>query len=157
MSFQVVGLKKSEFAPLVGLSEADLTARNVVRQVAVKSASSRFPCRVSLQDAESGESVLLLNFEHLDVSSPYRSRYAIYVREGASDVELAVNEIPEVMQHRPLAVRSFDAAGMLLDADLALGTDVISTIERLLDSEHAHYLHVHNAKHGCFVARVDRA
>jgi len=157
MNFQVVGLSKSLFAPLVGLSDAQLTPRNAVRQVAVKSPTSRFPCRVSLRYAETGESVLLVNFEHLAVSSPYRSRYAIYVREAAADVQLAVNEIPEVMQHRPLSLRSFDAAGMLVDADLTLDGDVVGTIKRLLDSERVNYLHVHNAKHGCFVARVDRA
>jgi Protein of unknown function (DUF1203) len=157
MNFQIVGLSKSLFAPLVGLSDAELAQHRAVRQVAVKSAASRFPCRVSLRDAETGESVLLVNFEHLDVSSPYRSRYAVYVRETAADVQLAANEIPEVMQHRPLSLRSFDTAGMLLDADLTLGGDVVPTIERLLGSERVDYLHVHNAKHGCFVARVDRA
>jgi hypothetical protein len=35
-----------------------------------------FPCRVSLVDAEIGESVLLVNYEHLPAASPYRMRYA---------------------------------------------------------------------------------
>jgi hypothetical protein len=157
MNFQVVGLSKSQFAPLIGLSDIELARRNVVRQVAVKSAASRFPCRVSLRDADSGASVLLLNFEHLCVNSPYRSRYAIYVGESSVDVQLAANEVPEIMRNRPLALRAFDSTGMLLDADLALEGDVVQTIQRLLIPDNVAYLHVHNAKHGCYVARVNRA
>jgi Protein of unknown function (DUF1203) len=156
MTFQIVGLNRAQFAPLFGLSDLDLAARNVVRQLAEKSATNRFPCRVSLKDADAGESVLLMNFEHLPVASPYRSRYAIYVRENAVDVQLAVDEIPEVMQQRPLSVRAFDSAGTLLDADLAQGENLVPTLERLLGPARTEYLHVHNAKHGCFVARVNR-
>jgi Protein of unknown function (DUF1203) len=157
MNFQVLGLRKELFQSLVGMSDADLSTRNVARRVAEKSATSRYPCRVSLKDAEAGESVLLVNFEHLDVKSPYRSSYAIYVRENAEEVQLATDQIPEVMQHRPLSLRSFDADGMLVDADLAQGDNLVPTINRMLNNARADYLHVHNAKHGCFVARVNRS
>jgi hypothetical protein len=156
MSFQIVGLKRADFATFFELSDADLAAQGVVRRTAEKSATSRFPCRVSLRDADAGESVLLMNFEHLSVDSPYRSRYAILVRENAVDARLAVNEIPEVMRHRPLSLRAFDNAGMLLDADLAQGDSLVPTLQRMLEKPHTEYLHAHNAKHGCFVARVNR-
>jgi hypothetical protein len=90
------------------------------------------------------------------VTSPYRSTYAIYVRQNAREARLPINQIPAVLATRLLSVRAFDHAGMLIDADLVPGTALAGTIERLL-SHRADFLHVHNAKPGCFAARVDRA
>src|SRR5581483_6788056 len=86
MSFRVSGLSVAEFAPLFGLPETELAIRGIARHTA--DVSPGFPCRVSLEDAEPGETLLLLNYEHLSVASPYRSRYAIYVRENAREAQL---------------------------------------------------------------------
>jgi hypothetical protein len=155
MSFQITGLPAAEFAPLFGVSDAQLAKRDVIRQVADRTPG--FPCRVSLRDAEPGETVLLLNYEHLPVASPYRSRYAIYVREGALDAQLGMNEIPEVLRTRLLSVRAFDAAAMLLDAEVVQGTGLAAVIERMFARQDVAFLHAHNAKPGCFAARIDRA
>ena len=40
------------------------------------------PCRISLTDSEPGDELILINYEHHPVSSPYRIRFAIHVREG---------------------------------------------------------------------------
>jgi Protein of unknown function (DUF1203) len=112
---------------------------------------------VSLVDARPGERLLLVNYEHLPVISPYRARYAIYVREKASEARLAVDEIPPVLASRLLSLRAFSAAGMLLDADVSQGVELRGDIERLLAREEVAYLHVHNARPGCYAARVDRA
>ena len=154
MSFRISGLAANEFAALFGSTDAELAARNACRVVADRHPG--FPCRVSLIDAQRGESVLLVNYEHLPVATPYRSRYAIYVRENASDARLAVNEIPQVLQHRLLSLRAFSRAGMLLDADVAEGAALAPALERLLAPAEVAYLHVHNARPGCFAARVDR-
>src|SRR5690348_11586725 len=103
MGFRVSGLGREEFAPLFELSEAQLAAQGIVRRVADRRPG--FPCRVSLQDAEPGETLLLLNYEHLPVTSPYRARHAIYVRENAQTATPAVNEIPEVLRTRLLSLR----------------------------------------------------
>ncbi|HUJ53893.1 MAG TPA: DUF1203 domain-containing protein [Steroidobacteraceae bacterium] len=155
MSFRISGLAASEFSGLFGLSDAELAARNACRVVADRHPG--FPCRVSLVDAQPGERLLLVNYEHLPVTSPYRSRYAIYVRENASEAQLGVNEIPQVLQHRLLSLRAFDPAGMLLDADVVEGAALVPALERLLAPPQVAYLHVHNARPGCFAARVDRA
>lgn len=157
MGFRIAGLKMAQFAQLFALSEAELARLGAVRQTAMHTGNSRFPCRVSLRYAREGESLLLLNYEHLPVGGPYRSRYAIYVRENAVEAQLAADEIPEVMQNRPLSLRAFSAGGMLLDADLAQGDAVGPALERLLRDEAADYVHAHNARYGCFVARIDRA
>ncbi|MBV8909127.1 MAG: DUF1203 domain-containing protein, partial [Gammaproteobacteria bacterium] len=67
MSFQISGLGFGQFAPLVALSDHQLLARNARRVVADRHPG--FPCRVSLVDAQPGERVLLVNYEHLPVTS----------------------------------------------------------------------------------------
>jgi hypothetical protein len=155
MNFQISGLPVAPFAPLFGLSDAELAKHAIVRHTADKSPG--FPCRVSLRDAAPGETLLLLNYEHLAVASPYRSSHAIYVREHAEEAHVAVNEVPEVLRRRLLSLRAFDKQGMMLDADVADGRDIEPLIERMLELREVDYLHVHNAKPGCFAARVDRA
>ncbi|HEY3784215.1 MAG TPA: DUF1203 domain-containing protein [Steroidobacteraceae bacterium] len=155
MSFKISGLPVAPFAPLFGLPDAELNSRGILRKTA--DVSPGFPCRVSLQDAEPGDTLLLLNYEHLSVASPYRSRYAIYVRENAREASLRTNETPQVLRRRLLSLRAFDDAGMLRDADVIDGGDIERLIEKMLSREEVSYLHVHNAKPGCFAARVDRA
>jgi hypothetical protein len=155
MGFRISALDRDEFAPLFGLSDAQLSARGIVRRVADRQPG--FPCRVSLQDAEPGETLLLLNYEHLAVASPYRARHAIYVRENAQTAQPAVNEIPTVLRNRLLSLRAYDGAGMMVEADVVHGTDVEPVIERILAEQKVEFIHVHNAKPGCFAARIDRA
>jgi Protein of unknown function (DUF1203) len=152
--FQISPLPLETFSHLFGLPDEELDARGIVVRRAGE--GDRFPCRVSLRDARPGERALLLNYEHQDADTPYRSRYAIFVIEGAKQAELAPGEMPEVFNGRPLAVRAFSDAGMLLKADMALGVGVKPVIERLLEDPEVAYLHVHNAMHGCYAARVDR-
>jgi hypothetical protein len=155
MGFRISGLGFEQFAPLVALSDEQLLGHEARRVVADRHPG--FPCRVSLVDARPGERVLLVNYEHLSVLSPYRSRYAIYVRENAIEARLAVDEIPPVLENRLLSLRAFSGAGMLLDADVTEGAELRAGIERLLGRADVAYLHVHNARPGCYAARVDRA
>ena len=98
-----------------------------------------------------------MNWEHHPAATPYRSRYAIYVNEAATQTRRLTDALPPVLRGRPIAVRAFDAAGMLLGAELALNDDVREAILRRFDDPAVAYLHAHNAAHGCFAARIDRA
>jgi hypothetical protein len=155
MDFQISGLPLAEFQPLFALSDAELARRNMMWRVADERPG--FPCRVSLRDADIGERCLLLNYEHLAVASPYRSRHAIFVRENAVEAHPEVNEVPDVLAIRLLSIRAFDEAGMMRDADVVQGKDVVPLIRRMLGDSQVAYLHAHNAKLGCFAARIDRA
>jgi len=155
MDFRIRGLAASEFDPLTGASDERLRALGV-RRTRVTAPHSA-PDRISLRDADPGETVLLLNYEHLAVDSPYRSRHAIYVIEGEQRTFDAVNEVPDVMRRRMLSMRAFDEAGTMLDADLADGREAESLIERLRANPQAAYVHAHYAKRGCFAARIERA
>lgn len=155
MSFKICGLPYGPFAPLFAQSDEALRAQGARRMVA--DCRPGFACRVSLRDADPGETVILTSFEHLPVATPYRSRHAIYVRQDAREARCEVNEIPEVLASRLISLRAFDGEGMMMGAEVSPGSELAPLIERLLDQPHVAYLHAHNAKPGCFAARVERA
>jgi hypothetical protein len=155
MAFRISGLPRAAFAPLFALPAAQLARHQARLQIVDRHPG--FPCRVSLRDAALGETVLLVNYEHLPVDSPYRSRHAIFVRRDAQEAQLTVNEVPQCLASRLLSVRALDADGMMLDAEVVAGAQLPEVIERLLAPQAVSYLHVHNAKPGCFAARVERA
>ena len=154
MDFQILALDVGQFRHLFGLDQAALAKLGVQRIVA--DSRPGYPCRVSLQDAAIGEKVLLMNYEHQSRPGPYRSGHAIFVREWATQATPDRNEIPEVLQHRLLAVRAFDTAGMMIDADVVDGSDLGALICRMFESRSVDYLHIHNAKPGCYAATVRR-
>ena len=154
MDFQISALNIEQFSHLFGQDEEAL-AKQGVRRVVVDSMPG-YPCRISLQDAEVGETTLLLNYEHQPMPTPFRSSHAIFVREWASQAMPDRNDVPIMFRHRLLSVRAFDAAGMLIDADVTDGEHLESLIERLLANESADYLHIHYARPGCYAARVER-
>ncbi len=155
MSFRIVGLDATPFTPLYGLDDEALRRRGVRRVVADSPFSA--PDRIELRDAEPGQPVLLLNHCHLDGPTPYRSRHAIYVREGATERYDAVDAVPDVIRRRLISLRAFDADAMMVDADIAEGTALEPLIERLLRDERVAFLHAHFARRGCFAARIERA
>lgn len=155
MSYSISGLPVETFRPLFGLSDAELAERGVVRRTA--GSDGRYPCRVTLEDARPGETLLLLNYEDHAAPTPYRSAYAIYVNESARETRRLVDETPGVLRGRPIALRAFDETGMLLSAELVAPDGVEAAIERRFGDADVAYLHAHNPAAGCFAARIDRA
>ena len=154
-SFRIVALPAETFAPLFDLDEAELAARGARR--AVVDAKPGYPCRVSLADAEIGETVILLTHTHHEVESPYRSSGPIFVRRGAATAELAPGEIPAMLVHRQLSLRAYDAEAMMVRSEVVEGSEVAAAIARHFEDPAVSYLHVHNARPGCFNCRVERA
>jgi hypothetical protein len=152
MHFRIIGLPAENFSHLFGLSDHDLAAIGAVR----RTADGSYPCRVSLTDSQPGEELLLINYEHHPVDSPYRMRFAIFLREGDQTYD-KVNEVPEQLRKRTLAVRSFDSKGMMVDNRLVDGQEVEAVIEKLLAPSNVDYLHIHFAAAGCYAAKVLRA
>jgi len=155
MSFQISALDGNQFSHLFGQDDAAL-ARQGIRRMVVDS-SPGVPCRVSLRDVEVGEQVLLMNYEHQPMPTPFRSSHAIFVQEWASTAILDKNVVPGMFRSRLLSVRAFDASGMMIDADVVEGADLESLLERMLANEAAEYLHIHNARLGCYVGLVERS
>lgn len=155
MSFIIRGLDPAEFRSLFSLDDEALSKRGIVPKFADKKPG--FPCRITLEDAEPGERVLLLNFESHKAATPYRSAYAIYVRDRTEAAEYR-DALPPVMEKRPIALRIFDAGGMLIGADMGReGAEMKAKIDAIFENPAAAYIHAHNAMHGCFAAEIRRA
>lgn len=155
MSFVVSALPAAQFQPLFGLPDAALAERGIQRRTVDGPGA---PCRITLEDAHPGETVLLMNYEHQPADTPFRSRHAIFVREGAADRSFAPGEIPPVFAARQfLSLRAFDASGMMVDADITPTAELPEAIDRLLAHPDVAYLHAHYAGAGCYAARIDRA
>jgi hypothetical protein len=156
MAFTITGLPVEAFQPFFGLSEDELAKRNIVRVTVPE--SGFYPCRVLLEDARPGETMLLLNHEYQPIPSPYRGRHAIFVNEAARAPRTCVDEVPDVLGTRKLmSLRAFDGAGMMIEAEVIAGSEVRAAIVRLLGNRQTEYVHAHNVARGCFAARIDRS
>ena len=155
MNFQIKALSPATFQHLFPLSLHELAAHRAMRVTADKQPG--FPCRISLVDAEVGEELLLVHYEHHSADSPFRASHAVYVRPGAAQANLSPNEIPQQLRSRILSLRGFDQSGMLLHADLAEGTALESAIVSIFAIPAIAYIHLHYAKPGCYAASVHRS
>ncbi len=154
MSFRITGLDPTTFRDLHALSDADLAARCVQRVRVTEKPGA--PCRVSLADAEIGEHVLLLSFEHQAANTPYRQQGPIFVREGQTRFD-AVNTIPPALRCRTLSLRGFDIEGSMVEAEVVEGAGAPALIEAFFANPSIAYIQAHYAKRGCYAARIDRA
>jgi Protein of unknown function (DUF1203) len=155
MGYRVTGLSPESFQQFFGMPDVELATHGIIRYVVDKTPG--FPDRVEMRDCAPGETVLLLNHVCQTAQTPYRASHAIFVREGAKNTYDTLAQIPEVMRVRLLSVRGFSEDGMILDADVVDGQDLEPLIERLFENQRISYLHVHNAKRGCYSGRIDRA
>jgi hypothetical protein len=154
MTYRIQGLSPEPFAALFAMDDAALAARRARRVIATSDRG--FPCRVSLQDARAGESLILVHHISHDVETPYRSAYAIYVRETARIPAAYVDEVPPVLKGRPIALRGLGDDGLLKAARLASPGEADAEIRQLFEMDQIATIHAHNAAPGCFAARIDR-
>lgn len=154
MHYQITGLDPSTFSHLFGLSDEELHQRGIDRHFVTEANSS--PCRVSLEDAEPGEELLLLGYAHLPENSPYRAHGPIFVRRQAVHAAQYTSTLPEMLRRRLLSVRAYDAAHRMVDADVVAGVEADGLIKKFFAQSEVAYLHVHFARRGCFAVRVDR-
>lgn len=153
--FRLVGLDVAPFAGLFDLDDAALRARGVRRRIAT--GAPGFPCRVSLEDAQPGEELLLLSYEHQAVDSPYRAAGPIYVRRHARPRTLAVGEVPPYVSARQMSLRAYSERHLMVDADVCAGVDVAARLRQMFADPKIAYVHLHNAKPGCYSCRAERA
>lgn len=153
--FQMNALPIERFGSLLKQSDEELRTIGARRMVVDKKPG--YPCRVSLSDAEPGEDVLLVPFTHHDVASPYRASGPIFVRVNAQTINLEVDEIPTMLRSRLLSIRAYDAAAMMVAADVVEGDELEKHIWRLFGDTRVDYMHLHNARPGCYNCEVRRA
>jgi len=155
MTYTISGLDPAPFSHLIGLGDTELSAVGAVRMTA--DGRPAFPCRIQLDDAKAGETLLLVNHVSHDGNNPYRASHAIFVSESAPEAAKYVNEIPPALDRRILSLRAFDASGMMGEAALAQPGEADAAIRRLLDNPVVDHIDAHTAIRGCFMARIDRA
>ncbi|MDP2739735.1 MAG: DUF1203 domain-containing protein [Pseudorhodobacter sp.] len=155
MPFQIRALEAEAFSKFFAMDDAELAQHNICKMTVTSHPGT--PCRVSLADAEIGETVLLLNYEHQPAKTPYKSCHAIFVRQGAQQARPLVGEVPKVLLSRLISVRHFDHDDMMINADVMPGNLLAEGIEQAFSDPRVSYLHLHYAKPGCFAASVVRA
>lgn len=155
MDIRIRGLDAAPFHALMHLPPEAQAERLATLRIADSHPS--FPCRVSLDDAAPGETVLLANYQHQDAATPFRASHAIYVRLSANEAFDAVNTVPPALARRTLSLRAFDADGWLRGAVLTPGTEVLDAARGLLARDDVAYLHAHYAAMGCYAAWLGRA
>ena len=74
MNFRITGLPADRFSHLFAMLDEDLAAHGAVRTIADERTPG-YPCRVSLTDSSPGDELVLVNYEHHQVDSPYRMRF----------------------------------------------------------------------------------
>jgi Protein of unknown function (DUF1203) len=155
MSFHIRGLDPAPFAALHGLDDEALRRAGARRvRVAEKPWA---PCRVTLADAEIGETVLLLSYQHQDADTPYRQQGPIFVREIEAAPFDATDEIPPALRVRLLSLRGYDEEGMMVAAEVVKGAEAEAAIARMFADPCVAVIHAHYASRGCFAARIERA
>ncbi len=149
MAYRIKGLDPAAFA------DSDvLIAAGAIRMTVDQ--PNAFPCRVSLDDAEPGTEVLLLNFVSADVQTPFRASHAIFISEGAVAAPLYQDETPPFLARRTTSLRGFDGAGMISAAKLAQPGDADAGLRDLFEDEEIVHVDIHAAAWGCFLARAER-
>ncbi len=155
MTFQIHALDYAPFARYFALDDAELASLGARRMTATESPG--FPCRVSLADADRGDTLMLLNYAHLPETSPYRASHAIFVRENATPARPAPGEVPDALARRLLSVRGYGADHFMREADVVEGAALGEALERLFADAETVYVHIHNVRQGCFAAKATRA
>jgi len=152
--FRIQSLDPAPWAQLLQASDEVLHRAGAARVIADRRPG--YPCRVSLQDAEPGESLLLVPFAHQPGDTPYRASGPVYLRERAQPLRCRVDEVPAVLHSRKLSVRAYDGRDWLIAAEVCEGTALEEAIEAQFGNPAVRYLHIHFAGPGCFACRVDR-
>ncbi len=117
-----------------------------------------YPCRVSLEDAQIGEDVLLVNYTHHQIDGAYRSNGPIFIRKDAFKAQLSPGEIPQIIKHRRnLSLRCYSGGGNMIDCRICHGDQVAPVLNELFEDQNIAYIHIHNAAPGCFNCEVKRA
>jgi hypothetical protein len=154
MAFQLQALARHRFTEIFSLDDEELARRGMKRYIADRTPG--FPCRVSLQDAEPGERVILIPFQHQRDGSPYQALGPIFVREAAQDANLPPDTVPALLRSRLLSLRAYDSNDLMFDANVIEGRNLEGLVAKMLANSRAEYLHVHFARPGCYACRIDR-
>ena len=144
INFKISAIE-NKYNHLFDLTKEELIEKGAV--IMIVDEKPGFPCRVTLEDAEIGEEIVLFPFQHHKTNSPYQSSGPIFMRKNAIKVELEINEIPEMLSKRLQSLRVYDENGMMIDAKTLEGKEIRNEIESIFRNEKTSYIQIHNAKY----------
>jgi Protein of unknown function (DUF1203) len=153
--FQLVGIDPAPFQALFDLTDEQLNQLSAKRRIADESPG--YPCRISLEDAQVGEELLLLPYRHQPAASPYGASGPIFIRRGVEQRTLPPGEVPSYVTNRLMSLRAYDSKDMIIDASVCEGIDAASEIAKQFSNPEVAYIHLHNAKRGCYSCKAVRA
>ena len=155
INFQLIGIDHTPFQALFDLSDEQLSQLSAKRCFAKESPG--YPCRISLEDAQVGEELLLVPYLHQAVASPYRASGPIFVRRGVQQRQLSIGEVPSYVTNRFMSVLAYDSEHMMVAASVCEGIATGGEITEYFRRSEVAYIHLHNAKRGCFSCKAVRA
>jgi hypothetical protein len=154
MSFVIQGLDPALFGSLSDQKQAVYNEAPVEHHEVTETPGA--PCRITLDDAGVGETVLLLSYAHHQAQSPYAQSGPIFVTAGQTVRGHYVDAIPPALARRTLSLRGYDAQGGMIEAVIVEGRQAKEAIEEMLSVPTIDHIDAHNATRGCFAARIDR-
>jgi Protein of unknown function (DUF1203) len=155
MSFRIFGLQSEQYEHLVGKNDAVLAQYGAERHNVTQPNSA--PCRVILDDAKVGETVILVSHPHQEASTPYRQNGPIFVSESAQAHWDKIDEVPPALARRTLSVRGYDVQGNIIEADVVEGALLPDLLTEFFEKPLVAEVHIHFARRGCFAAKAVRA
>ena len=138
------------------------TNGNVPSKIIIIDSPGNYPCRKCLMDGKVSERMLLFSYDPFLGDSPYRQPGPIFVHDEpkCEMAELGPGDfMPEQQRKRLMNVRAFDSRHMMIGHDIVDGENLLDRAEEFFGqegNEYVDYVHVHNAKPGCFAVRIDR-
>jgi hypothetical protein len=154
-SFQLIGIDHSPFEALFDLSDEQLNQLSAQRCLAKEKPG--YPCRISLENADLGEELLLIPYLHQPAASPYRASGPIFVRRGVQQRRLPIGEVTNYITNRLMSLRAYNSEHMIVAASVCEGTLAGSEITEYFRRADVAYIQLHNAKRGCFSCNAVRA
>jgi hypothetical protein len=145
MEFKITGLPMAEFAAILRLGRPDLRAAGITSCVGM-SACLSVPHYAQRMPGKK----CCLSYAHQRAGTPYDSSGPIFIRRNATATASVSNAVPDQQRRRLLSVRAYDARHSMVDAEVAPGTELESLIDRFFADPRVSYLHVHNARRGCY-------
>lgn len=155
IDFQITALPADRFDYWRTMSDAELRQHSA--QWVVADSDTGYPCRVSLEDARTGERVLAIPFSHHEADSFYRASGPIFIREQAQTARIALNIIPSFLMPRMISARAYDRRGMMLKADAITGDRLGQVLNQFFSDPAVINVHLHNARTGCYLCQAERA
>lgn len=153
INFKISAIE-NKYNHLFDLTEEELISKGAI--VMIVDEKPGYPCRVTLEDAEIGEEVVLFSFQYHKTNSPYQASGPIFIRKNAKKINFEINEIPEMLFKRLQSLRVYDENGMMIDAKTLEGKEIKKEIEFIFSNKTASYIQIHNANPGCYNCQVNR-